>query len=357
MIPSTGHKSCGYLVHRKPGSPRSLRPLQIYPASQRIWPQVSSFHDAHLAAITRCSLIAYQLSRSIPEIQAAVAKAVKDDFFFYRSLDAQAYSLITRPLNEAVLTMNSKKLLKSRPRLVIIDALDKCGKPDDQRYLLEVLSTTAGQLTYPLLFLVASRPEQVIHNTFNTERLRRLTTFLSLNDAHQVDLDVQLFRRRKFNVDYDKNYLPLYAFHPGDYYIINDESDEVLLMSSRNDFRFVPDLDIDKALEVDQGERIKWHIGCPALKFRVIKSVGTHLHASYSVSPSAETGVVARNNGENWIFGRVGYSSFKRRILLANDLSWCWEKRGNKVVLAKFEQGQRKQMWKLLSCETYRPQS
>jgi len=217
------------------------------------------------------------------------------------------------------------------------------------------VSTTARQLTYPLLFLVASRPEQIIRYTFDREPLRRLTTFLSLDHAYKVDSDVRIFHRRKFNVDYDRNYLPHYYFDPGDYYIINDESDEVLKMSGRNNFRFKPNLDIDKAL--DRGKRVKWHIGCPGYNFRVITSAGTHLSASYRVSPPAEMEVVARNNGENWIFARVGDNSFKRRILLAKDHSWCWEKRGNKVVLAKFEKGQHKQMWKLLSCKTYRPQT
>jgi len=146
--------------------------------------------------------IAYQLSRSIPEIQVAVAKAMKDDLFLLsRSLDAQANSLITQPLNDAVLTMGNKKLLECRPRLVIIDGLDECGKPNDQRYLLEVLSTTARQLTYPLLFLVASWPEQVIRDAFNnSEPLRRSTTFLALDDAYKVDMDIQISRQRKFNV-------------------------------------------------------------------------------------------------------------------------------------------------------------
>jgi hypothetical protein len=140
--------------------------------------------------------ITYQLSRSIPEIQAAVAKAVKDDpLLLSRSLDAQAHSLITRPLNQAILTTGRERLLESRPRLVIIDGLDKCGQPNDQRYILEILSTTSRHLTYPILFLVTSRPKQVIRDAFNQEPLRKPTTFLSLSDVYEADIS-----RRKFNV-------------------------------------------------------------------------------------------------------------------------------------------------------------
>jgi hypothetical protein len=96
--------------------------------------------------------LAYQLSRSIPEMKAAVVKALEDDpLLLSRSLDAQAHGLIIGPLNDAVL--GSKKNLKSRPRLVIVDGLDECGKPKDQRYLLEVLLGITKQLSYPLFFL------------------------------------------------------------------------------------------------------------------------------------------------------------------------------------------------------------
>jgi hypothetical protein len=144
--------------------------------------------------------LAYQLSHSIPEMKAAVVKALEDDpLLLSRSLDAQAHGLIIGPLNNAVLMSRSKKILKSRPRLVIVDGLDECGKPKDQRYLLEVLSAIAKQMSYPLLFLVASRPEQAIRDAFNKEALRTLTTRLALDDAYEADSDIRIFLQSKFD--------------------------------------------------------------------------------------------------------------------------------------------------------------
>jgi hypothetical protein len=98
--------------------------------------------------------LAYQLSRSIPEMKAAVVKALEDDpLLLSYSLDPQAHGLIICPLNDAVLMLGSKNILKSRPRLVIVDGLDECGKPKDQRYLLEVLSAIAKNLSYPFYSL------------------------------------------------------------------------------------------------------------------------------------------------------------------------------------------------------------
>jgi len=133
-------------------------------------------------------------------MKAAVMRTLEDDpLLLFRSLDAQAHGLIIRPLNHAVLMLDIKKIFKSWPRLVIVDGLDECGKPKDQRYLLEVLSTIVKQLSYPLLFLVASRPEQAIRDAVNKEPLRTLTTRLALDDAHEADSDIKLFLQSKFD--------------------------------------------------------------------------------------------------------------------------------------------------------------
>jgi len=163
----------------------------------------SFFFSRHSAgrdnAVQFITTLAYQLSRSIPEMKAAVVKALEGDpLLISRSLDAQAHSLIIHPLNDASM-LGRKQLIKSLPRLVIIDGLDECGKPKDQRYLLEVLSTIAEQLTYPLLFLVASRPEQAIRNTFNIEPLRNLTTRLALDDTYEANSDIRIFLQSKFD--------------------------------------------------------------------------------------------------------------------------------------------------------------
>jgi hypothetical protein len=164
----------------------------------------SFFFSRHSAgrdnAVQFITTLAYQLSRSIPEMKAAVVKALEDDpLLLAHSLHAQAHGLIIRPLNDAFTMMCNKKILKFRPRLVIIDGLDECGKPKDQRYVLEVLSTIAKQLSYPLLFFVASRPEQAIRDAFNKEPLRILTTRLALDDAYQADSDIRIFLQSKFD--------------------------------------------------------------------------------------------------------------------------------------------------------------
>ena len=146
------------------------------------------------------STLVYQLVLAIPEIKYAVNKALEDDgLLLSRSLHLQAQSLITKPLNDLFLTSNSETGFQfSRPRLVIVDGLDKCGQAKNQSYILEVLSTVTRDLAYPLLFFVSSRPEQAIRDSFSKELMCSIATRLALDDNYKPDADIERFLRSKF---------------------------------------------------------------------------------------------------------------------------------------------------------------
>ena len=144
--------------------------------------------------------LVYQLVLAIPEIEDVVNKALEDDrLLFSRTLHDQARSLIITPLNNLLLTSsNENGFRNSRPRVIIVDGLDECGQAKNQRHVLEVLSTVTRHLTYPLLFFVASRPEQVIRNSFSEESMYSITTRLALDDTYQPNADIERFLRSKF---------------------------------------------------------------------------------------------------------------------------------------------------------------
>ena len=87
------------------------------------------------------STLVYQLVLAISEIQDSVNKALEDDrLLFSRSLHVQAQKLIIKPLNDLLLTSNSENgFQNTRPRLIIVDGLDECGKVKNQRHVLDVL--------------------------------------------------------------------------------------------------------------------------------------------------------------------------------------------------------------------------
>ncbi|KAF8954565.1 hypothetical protein BDZ97DRAFT_460844 [Flammula alnicola] len=157
--------------------------------------------------------IVYQLILSIPEIHARVAKTLeRDPLLLSRSLEAQLQALVIQPLSEAALDENDAISLKSRPRLVIVDGLDECGEPKSQFYILTTISTVVKQLAFPLIFLIASRPEQLIRQAFNNDLLNSLTTRLVLDDTYQPDADIKIFVESKIH-DIKRNH-PASAHFP-----------------------------------------------------------------------------------------------------------------------------------------------
>ena len=139
--------------------------------------------------------LAYQLIIAIPQVRIHVEAAIENDpVVFFRSVDAQMQSLIIGPLENAFPDRQQQAGDSGVPRLIILDGLDECSEPRVQRYILEVISTAIQRLL-PLSvhFLVASRPEQEIRDSFNVEQLLSLTTRLSLDDSYLPDDDIRLF--------------------------------------------------------------------------------------------------------------------------------------------------------------------
>ena len=146
------------------------------------------------------STLVYQLVLAIPEIKDAVNKALQDDpFLLSRSLDVQAQTLITKPLHDLLTSSSANGFQNPQPRLIIVDGLDECGQAKNQRYVLDVLSTVTRDLTYPLLFFVASRPEQIIRDSFSKESMCSITTRLALDDTYKPYRDIERFLRSQFH--------------------------------------------------------------------------------------------------------------------------------------------------------------
>jgi len=147
------------------------------------------------------SSIACQLAMAIPEIQEWVSAAVDSDpMIFTRSLSAQMQALIVKPFNEAAEAGGSaQSALLSRPRFIIIDGLDECDDPKSQTDILQVLLKAVQQLSIPLFFLVASRPEYHIRDIFNRDQFNSVTNRIVLDDKYDPDADIERYLRSAFD--------------------------------------------------------------------------------------------------------------------------------------------------------------
>ena len=145
--------------------------------------------------------LVYQLVKSIPEIRAHVLEAVEQDpALFSCSIDTQIQALIVKPLNAAANEETLAPILLSRRRLIILDGLDECRTASAQTQILNALSTAAKQLHIPLFFLIASRPEQDIRQSFNDQNgLGSLSFSIALDDTYRPDDDIRVFLQSTFD--------------------------------------------------------------------------------------------------------------------------------------------------------------
>ncbi|KAK1215768.1 hypothetical protein PQX77_021606 [Marasmius sp. AFHP31] len=85
------------------------------------------------------------------------------------------------------------------PALVILDGLDECG---DDKTQLQVLSTIASSYqqspSFPLRFLICSRPESWIRDAFHKAPLSQLTKHIVLDESLLPSRDIERFYLHEF---------------------------------------------------------------------------------------------------------------------------------------------------------------
>jgi len=146
--------------------------------------------------------LVYQLINSFPEMRHDVEQKIEHDpIILDLSLEAQIEDLFIRPFNNVLREVRMKgdeeNFYSSRPRLIILDGLDECGDGNTQKYILEVLSRAVSRISFPFIFLIASRPEQAIRNTFNKLSMSIITKRLPLDDRYEPDADMKILIESK----------------------------------------------------------------------------------------------------------------------------------------------------------------
>ena len=121
------------------------------------------------------STIAYQLALKVPGLRQHVNHIMELELTLHtKSMDAQLRTLIIDAFRHL-------SPLPQRPYLVIIDGLDECRDKATQQSILRLLCETITVHRLPLRFLIGSRPESHIRDSFDQESLyivtRRVTEY------------------------------------------------------------------------------------------------------------------------------------------------------------------------------------
>ncbi|KDR85787.1 hypothetical protein GALMADRAFT_387012 [Galerina marginata CBS 339.88] len=147
------------------------------------------------------STLAYQIAKNIPGMQAHIDDAMNaDQTLPTKSLDIQLQSLIIGPL--------SRFGDLTHIPTVIIDGLDECLGSRNQRAILSLIAKARTISHVPLRFVIASRPEFCICDSFDKKPLFDITKQISLTDTTDnwdANKDIDTYLRDGFAKIYEEN--------------------------------------------------------------------------------------------------------------------------------------------------------
>ncbi|KAJ7248301.1 hypothetical protein C8J57DRAFT_1672725, partial [Mycena rebaudengoi] len=132
--------------------------------------------------------LAYQLGDNVPQIKCQISKIVADSpSVVSKSLKVQLLKLVTEPC---------RQLDTSRPITAIIDGLDECNDAGVQQEVLRCIGNSIReQDSFPLQFLIASRPEPHIREIFEASFFEGLH---HTSNVEQSQEDVRKYLRDEF---------------------------------------------------------------------------------------------------------------------------------------------------------------
>ncbi|KAF5327468.1 hypothetical protein D9619_004058 [Psilocybe cf. subviscida] len=126
--------------------------------------------------------LAYQLAINFPALQPFISKTVKEDpAVLTASNTVKMQKLVVDPINGWQRRYNRSvrrwvhKIFNIRkklhPRLILVDGLDECNNLQVQRELIFCIALAVCQLSLPIRFVIASRPESHILATFELDSI------------------------------------------------------------------------------------------------------------------------------------------------------------------------------------------
>jgi len=140
--------------------------------------------------------IAYQVAINIPSMRKPIDMAViQDPTIFSKTIGVQLRHLITNPFHQVTCGATTPFDWPT----VIIDGLDECDGHDSQRCILDAISTAVFKDHIPLRFLIASRPERQISQTFYSQPLDHHHYPMTLTDDYHTRKELEQFLRSGFD--------------------------------------------------------------------------------------------------------------------------------------------------------------
>ncbi|KAF8987843.1 hypothetical protein BDQ17DRAFT_1483259 [Cyathus striatus] len=139
-----------------------------------------------------------------------MAKLMQDIALLTYSMEMQMQKLVIEPLTDVSMSVGATHLNDNStadfsgndqsiiPHLVIIDGLDECKGTQVQSRIITMLSSIVNMQSMHIQFLITSRPELKIRNTFSSTD-HSVWTGLVLDDHYDPDKDINKYLQSEFS--------------------------------------------------------------------------------------------------------------------------------------------------------------
>ncbi|KAG6911362.1 hypothetical protein DXG01_001033 [Tephrocybe rancida] len=144
--------------------------------------------------------IAYQLAVSIPPLRPAILSSFSNDpSIVNQIIPTQVDKLIIAPLRTIILESHSAPSAQAVPFVVIIDGLDECAGKSNHYEVLDQIHKLVKTPGVSLRFIVVSRPEYIIKDTFQRPEFSAVcSTPVDLYGDLRAHEDVRSFLDHEF---------------------------------------------------------------------------------------------------------------------------------------------------------------
>ncbi|KAK1215761.1 hypothetical protein PQX77_021599 [Marasmius sp. AFHP31] len=166
--------------------------------------------------------IAHGLTVSKPSLKIAIEKKIADDPAIMEArLEEQFRELVLKPCMEKPIIETPRRRWWDRlrakweamkgirpasdrpasdePALVILDGLDECDDDETQLRVLSIIASSYRQSpSFPLRFLICSRPESWIREAFRKAPLSQLTKHIVLDESFHSSRDIERYYLHEF---------------------------------------------------------------------------------------------------------------------------------------------------------------
>ena len=143
--------------------------------------------------------LSYQIGMNLPVVREFINLAMMaDPSLPTKSMDIQMQALIISPLLSSLYQ-------PTHAATIIIDGLDECQGSAVQKAILSLIANAKSSFPLPLRFLIASRPEFWIRDSFNQQPLFGMTQRINLSESGNALDDIKKYLQAGFSEIYANN--------------------------------------------------------------------------------------------------------------------------------------------------------